>query len=451
MPNRASKTIPYLANSAEYFDRIRSAGHVVWLDSGTTPHPGRRYDVLAAGPTGHVLLNHAGLTALGDIPAPEANEDLFTYLARCSPECPSPTPDAPFGSGWIGYIGYDAGLPQHGINPEPGHPLALMARYRWAIVQDHILQRSWLSAETAELLTEAERLLAGPAVSRNTFQLTEAFTPSTDQSDYQRSFNRLKEYILSGDCYQANLARHWMAPCKGDALTAYLALRQKFAGPYSAFLDYPDLQILCLSPERFLQSGDGRVQSKPIKGTRPRGANPEEDDRLRSDLQQNPKDRAENLMIVDLLRNDLGKVCSPGSVSVPELFGIESFANVHHLVSTVEGELQVGVHPIMALGASFPGGSITGAPKRRAMEIIQSLEPVSRSVYCGSIGYMNEAGDIDMNIAIRTLVCAKGEMHCWGGGGIVADSTCESEFQETEHKVGGMMRLLEGLAQAGDQ
>jgi para-aminobenzoate synthetase component I len=220
-------------------------------------------------------------------------------------------------------------------------------------------------------------------------------------------------------------------------------LRRMSKAPYSAFLDWPQLQILCASPERFLRVRQGRVETRPIKGTRPRSADAVEDTRLAEELRHHPKDRAENLMIVDLLRNDLGKNCEPGSVRVPKLFEVESYSNVHHLVSTVEGKLRAGCDALDLLRDCFPGGSITGAPKQRAMEIIEQLEPQRRGVYCGSIGYVGFDGNMDTNIAIRTLIHANNEIRCWAGGGIVADSQCDAEYQETLDKASEMLALLQ--------
>jgi para-aminobenzoate synthetase component 1 len=212
--------------------------------------------------------------------------------------------------------------------------------------------------------------------------------------------------------------------------------------PFSAFLDWPNVQILCASPERFLQVQQGRVETRPIKGTRARNADAAEDARLARELGLHPKDRAENLMIVDLLRNDLGKSCEPGTVRVPKLFEVESYSNVHHLVSTVEGSLRSGRGATDVLQDCFPGGSITGAPKQRAMEIIEQLEPNRRGVYCGVIGYIGHDGNMDSNIVIRTLVYSNREIRCWAGGGIVADSECAAEYQETLDKAAAMLELL---------
>ncbi len=198
--------------------------------------------------------------------------------------------------------------------------------------------------------------------------------------------------------------------------------------------------------DRFLKLGKGKVETRPIKGTRPRGKTPEEDMALAASLLASPKDRAENLMIVDLLRNDIGRSCQPGSVRVPELFALESYPNVHHLVSSVTGELAPGKDALDLLEGSFPGGSITGAPKIRAMQIIDELEPSRRGIYCGSLFYLDVRGEMDSSIAIRTLLVRNGQVSCWGGGGIVADSHWEDEYQETLDKVRVLLETLEGMA-----
>jgi para-aminobenzoate synthetase component 1 len=210
-------------------------------------------------------------------------------------------------------------------------------------------------------------------------------------------------------------------------------------------MNFPFGQVLSSSPECFLTLRSGQVETRPIKGTRPRRPDPAEDARQVAELSASPKDRAENLMIVDLLRNDLGRVCRPGSIRVPDLFRVEHYATVHHLVSTVTGELAAGRDALDLLAACFPGGSITGAPKRRAMEIIQELEPAARGLYCGSLGYLGVDGDMDLNIAIRTLTVADRVAEFWAGGGLVADSRADDEYRECGHKARALRETLEGF------
>jgi para-aminobenzoate synthetase component 1 len=275
------------------------------------------------------------------------------------------------------------------------------------------------------------------------FQLKSYPKSNLDRAAYAAAFERIQHYIREGDCYQVNLAQRFAAHAEGDAWQAYRRLRAINPAPFSAYLSFPFGQILSASPERFLRLRNGQVETRPIKGTRPRNASPASDRALAEELRQSTKDRAENLMIVDLLRNDLGKSCEPGSIRVPALFAVESFATVHHLVSTIEGRLAPGMDALDLLRGCFPGGSITGAPKLRAMQIIEELEPNRRGVYCGSIGYIGYDGAMDTNIAIRTLVYSEGCLRFWAGGGIVSDSDLDAEYQETFDKAAAMLRLME--------
>jgi para-aminobenzoate synthetase component 1 len=274
----------------------------------------------------------------------------------------------------------------------------------------------------------------GPALS-----LRSSFT----RADYLTAVERVREYIRAGDIFQANLSQRFEAAFDEPAWSYYLRLRQRNPAPFAVFMEIPDSSILSASPERFLHVDVlGAVETRPIKGTRPRGVGPEHDAALGAALTESSKDRAENLMIVDLMRNDLSRVCLPGTVRVPELFTLERYATVHHLVSTVVGQLEPGLDALDLLRAAFPGGSITGAPKLRAMEIIAALEPSSRGVYCGSIGYWSVTGELDTNIAIRTALVQRGRVYFSAGGGIVADSDPEQEYLETLHKARGLIDAL---------
>jgi len=251
------------------------------------------------------------------------------------------------------------------------------------------------------------------------------------------------DYVFAGDIFQANLSQRLEAPLVGTPLELYRRLRHRNAAPFAAYLDFGDLAIASSSPERFLRvDPDGRVETRPIKGTRPRGLSPEHDAALAQALVESGKDRAENVMIVDLLRNDLSRVCRPGSVRVPELFALEHYPTVHHLVSTVVGELAPAQGPVDVLRAAFPGGSITGAPKVRAMQIIAELEPTQRAVYCGSIGYLSRTGALDTSIVIRTYLVLGRDVYVQVGGGIVADSDPDEEYQETLDKARGLVVAL---------
>jgi para-aminobenzoate synthetase component 1 len=322
--------------------------------------------------------------------------------------------------------------------------------YDGFVCVDHERRRCEIRAQDTEAgrrwATRMKETLSTPqASSPPSFVVLGNVRPNLEFTAYARAFNAVQDYIRAGDCYHINLAMRFSAPCSGHPWSLYLALRERNPAPYAAWMNFPFGQVLSSSPESFLSLKAGQVTTRPIKGTRPRGRDPHEDERLSTELAASAKDRAENLMIVDLLRNDLGKVCVPGSIEVPELFRVESFATVHHLVSTVTGRLAQDKTAVDLLAAAFPGGSITGAPKQRAMEIIESLEPSRRGVYCGALGYLGLDGSMELNIAIRTLVCSNGRVRYWVGGGLVADSDVLGEYQECLDKGRAMQEVLDGF------
>ncbi|MBI4807680.1 MAG: aminodeoxychorismate synthase component I [Nitrosomonadales bacterium] len=453
-----STPLPYQADASAYFAAIRELAWPAWLDSGG----GGRYDIFVAGPA-VTAVTHGESTEIRDASGVrQQSGDPFEAVRKLLGEPVAPMADIPFAGGALGYWSYDLARRYHQIPviAEDGEQLPEMAVgiYDWAIIVDHqelstrLVSRLRYAETAGTLASVLSRLQASPAARKKeeplrvVGEIISNFTPAA----YRGAFDAVQKYLHDGDCYQVNLAQRYSARATGDGFPAYLELRKISPAPYSAFLDWPQAQILCASPERFLRVESGHVQTKPIKGTRPRSADAAEDARLAEDLRQHPKDKAENLMIVDLLRNDLGKSCVPGSVQTTRLFEIESYANVHHLVSTIEGRLQSGKSALDLLRDCFPGGSITGAPKLRAMEIIEELEPHRRGIYCGVIGYIGHDGDMDTNIAIRTLVYSDEEIRCWAGGGIVADSTCEAEYQETRDKASAMLELLKRLGRNPD-
>ena len=260
---------------------------------------------------------------------------------------------------------------------------------------------------------------------------------------YLDAVTRVREYIVAGDIFQANVSQRLEAPLRESTWSLYQRLRTLNPAPFSAYLAFEELHVLSASPERFLRlDAARRVEARPIKGTRPRGIHPAHDAALGRALADSAKDRAENLMIVDLLRNDLSRVCAPSSVRVPELFALEHYSTVHHLVSTITGELEDGRDAVDLLTSTFPGGSITGAPKVRAMEIIAELEPSRRGVYCGSIGYISTTGVMDTSIVIRTYQAIGDTVYFSVGGGIVADSDPEQEYRETLDKARALIDAL---------
>ncbi len=438
-----SVELPYRTDAVHYYAALADLPWAVWLDSGGMA----RYDILSAAPQRTLVLSDT-----------VKQNDPFAWLRSELGEQVEAMENVPFAGGALGYWGYDLarrmhalpGVAEDAMHPPAEAPLPDMAIgiYDWALVLDHqqhtarvVSQRRF--AETEKLLPQIlQRLQSKSQLPPDTFQVQGKISSNFTIDSYADAFTAIQDYLKSGDCYQINLAQRFSAVASGDALGAYLTLRKLSPAPYSAFLNMPHAQILCASPERFLRVQNGSVETKPIKGTRPRSSDALQDRMLVDELRNHPKDRAENLMIVDLLRNDLGKSCVPGSVRVPKLFEVESYANVHHLVSTVEGRLAEGRDALHLLRDCFPGGSVTGAPKLRAMQIIEQLEPHRRGIYCGAIGYVGFDGNMDSNIVIRTLVYADNEIRCWAGGGIVADSDVAAEYQETLDKASAMLKLL---------
>ncbi|MEJ3576840.1 aminodeoxychorismate synthase component I [Pseudomonas fragi] len=439
--------LPYLANPADYFAAIRHAPGAVLLDSGRPTADRGRYDLLSAWP-------EAELTLQPD----ESGRDFLQRLRNSLKQLGNAAlPDAyelPFAGGLIGYLSYDFGrqleqLPAHALD-DLHLPDARLGLYAWALITDHQAATSQLVFHPSLEPAQRDRLIqlfSQPAPQLNgPFSLKQPMQPDISASQYQQALSKIHDYIQAGDCYQVNYTQRFSAQCEGDAWTAYCALRQACPTPFSGFMSLADdSAILSLSPERFVRVSHHQVETRPIKGTRPRGKNSAEDAANAAELLASAKDRAENLMIVDLLRNDLGRTCRTGSVRVPQLFTLESYPNVHHLVSSVVGELADGKDALDLIGDSFPGGSITGAPKIRAMQIIDELEPTRRSLYCGSLLYLDVRGEMDSSIAIRSLLVKDGRVSCWGGGGIVADSDWQDEYQESITKVKVLLDTLQTL------
>lgn len=447
MPTCSIHSLPYCADPAIYFERVRHEPGAVLLDSGRPAAHRGRYDLLSAWP---VQMLTTGNEESGE----EFLQRLRQALASLGPAQLPRDSVLPFAGGLIGYLGYDFGrrleFQPHSALDDLHLPDAGLGVYAWSLISDHQASTSQLVFHPSLAQTERQRLIDlfsapvnHPATS---FRLDGRFTPNLNAREYRDAFERIQAYIQAGDCYQVNLTQRFQALCDGDPWVAYASLRAACPTPFSGYLTLPDgAAILSLSPERFVKVSDRQVETRPIKGTRPRGRDAAQDKAYADELLSSPKDRAENLMIVDLLRNDLGRSCRIGSVKVPELFSLESYPNVHHLVSSVTGELAQDHDALDLIAGSFPGGSITGAPKIRAMQIIDELEPTRRALYCGSLMYLDVRGEMDSSIAIRSLLVKNGRISCWGGGGIVADSDCEAEYQESFTKVRVLLETLEGL------
>nr|WP_238942422.1 aminodeoxychorismate synthase component I [Marinobacter sediminum] len=356
--------------------------------------------------------------------------------------------------GWYGVLAYEFGLQResrlNGLGKEMAFPVLFAGFYLWAASYDaeSDIRYLWIHPDCPQHTrdTLADWMSRDDCNKDHPWQIVSRFTPSQTKASFIENVARVHRYILAGDCYQANLSQEFTARYTGEPWDAFQSLAEAYATPYSAFIRIGRYSVLSLSPERFFEIQGSTISTSPIKGTRPRGGNEEQDNAYAEELQASEKDRAENLMIVDLLRNDLSVNAKVGSVQVEKLFALESYRNVHHLVSHIRADLADNISPIKALMDAFPGGSITGAPKIRAMEIIDELEPHWRGPYCGSVFYWGLDGSLDSNIAIRTMLCdGEGTIRCWGGGGIVVDSDPESEYQETLTKVKPMMDFLENL------
>jgi len=467
------------------FERIAGRPGAVLLESGTREPKLGRWSFLACDPFltvrskgPRIGIRGSGLESVGCSEGSVREGDPFLVLrGLLSVFRVTRLPGAPpLIAGAIGYFGYDLGrfverIPDLTVDDVPIADCHL-GFYGAVVGMDHVAGRAWVcaigapeeGARAARRLAEARaeemegrlgsgrsgesRLLTG----RSRCSPLESALPLASNfthGEYLQATQRAKEYIAAGDIYQVNLSQRMSAALTTTPLTLYRRLTEENPAPFSAYFETPEAAVVCCSPERFLQVRSGEVETRPIKGTRPRGITPDEDARLAVELLASEKDRAENVMIVDLERNDLGRVCEYGSVHVPELFALESYATVHHLVSTVRGRLRPGATALDCLRASFPGGSITGAPKVRSMEIIEELEPTRRGVYTGAIGYLCFSGDMDVNIVIRTLVVKNGTAYFQVGGAIVADSDPEGEYQETLDKARSLARAL--AAEAGTE
>ena len=448
--------LSYCRDSAEIFSHFADEDWSIFLDSGYPYIDLGRYDIIVARP--YITLK----TTANDTEIVYANgkrehstAEPFSIVKTLLGDKETKLSSVPFAGGALGYFAYDLGRRIETIPAIAEHDIAMpdmaVGIYDWAVVTDHQQRRTWLTGygkdhRTFDEWNALQELLQTKAESRSNkkrFAVRSELHSNMDEELYARAFNKIKQYIRAGDCYQVNLAQRFSIDITGDPWEAYLRLRKLNAAPYSSFLNIPEGTILSTSPERFLKVDNGLVETKPIKGTRRRSTDIYEDKTLSEELLESKKDRAENLMIVDLLRNDIGKSCRHGSVSVPKLFSLESFAKVHHLVSTVIGQLADHSNALDLLRGCFPGGSITGAPKLRAMEIIESLEPHRRSIYCGSIAYIGFDGNMDSNITIRSLLHHQDKMYCWAGGGIVMDSTLNAEYQECFDKVSAIFALFE--------
>ncbi len=455
---------------ARVLDGVRGATRPVLLLSGSEGHPSARFSILAWDPAGIVSFTRRGArveSGAGRSALAPLDIDPFDLLRDVIPsDAFARLPGLPFAGGAIGLLGY--GLRRY-VEALPQRPPDVLAEpdlwfglYDAAALFDHAERRIALVAAglapggarrrderaAARLddlrfrLGAARRPPDGRSGKRGAEVEARVAVSLTPRVEHRRRIERALEYIGAGDIYQVNLSHRIECSFGGDPVDLFLDLARDNPAPFAAYLDTGAIRVVSASPERFLSLHGGRASSSPIKGTRPRGRTPDEDGRLVQELLGSAKDRAENVMITDLVRNDLGRVCEPGSVHVEKLCGLESFATVHHLVSTISGRPRPGRDRVDLVRALFPGGSMTGAPKVRAMEVIDELEAEERGIYSGAIGYLSLDGGMDLNIVIRTILCAGGRAHFRVGGGIVADSDPEAEFRETMDKGRALLRAL---------
>lgn len=416
------------------------------LDSGMDKEKLGRYSFISSRPFDCIKFKNSI-----DNPLDKLKEKLNKYKVKNNTELP-------FVGGAVGYLSYDIGnyiekLPKTSEDDTGVYDL-YFGFYNFVIVIDHLINKTYIATPgineqvEEELVKEIENKILKADKEDLKFNVEEIenvkLISNFKKNDYIKAIEKIRNYIKDGDIYQVNLTQRFSGKTSLSSFSLYKRLREISKAPFGAFLNFDSYQILSNSPERFIKCTNNIIETRPIKGTRPRGKTVEEDIKLQKELKNSEKDKAELLMIVDLERNDLGKVCEVGSVKVPELFVIEPYANVSHLVSTVTGELKDGLDNIDIIKATFPGGSITGAPKIRAMEIIDELEPTQRNVYTGSIGYIGFNGDMDFNIAIRTLIKKDKDVFFQVGGGITWDSDSEEEYQETLDKAKSIMKAIKG-------
>jgi para-aminobenzoate synthetase component 1 len=457
-------------DAAALFGHFCRRPHGLFLDSALRHPQLGRYSFLAADPFEFYSV---------PVDGPDALAMLADRLAALPAERVAGLP--PFQGGAAGLLAYDLGrqlerLPDPAADPF-GVPALAVGLYDVVVAIDHVAEEAWIISQgfpETDAGPRRRRAKQRAAEVRSWLAASEGDPPglraaSTDDREsldaaalepqfaceevpglfsnfskqgYLEMAARGIEHVHSGDVFQVNLAQRLLMAARDDSVTLYLRLRERNPAPFAGYFDLGPFQIVSASPERFLRSVEGRVEARPIKGTRRRTRRPEADLFAGDALRASEKDRAENVMIVDLLRNDLSRVCRPDSVRVEKLCQLESYEYVQHLVSVVAGRLDEGSGPIDLVRAAFPGGSITGAPKIRAMEIISQLERVARGPYCGSLGYIGFDGNMDLSILIRTITAGRGWWQAPVGGGIVAQSIPLREYQETWHKAEGLLRAM---------
>ncbi len=393
------------------------------------------------------------LDGLGGVDGPGSGGDFLDRLRNWSgaPQAHPESTQLPFCGGWFIYLGYELiGQVEPTLNlpiADDELPVAFAARCPAALLHDHHENTTWIVAENRSALEQAEAdmaLLSSIEVRAESFDPGKLELKADPGDQFTAGVRRIREWILDGDVFQVNLSRAWRGRSSQDLdpATLYEALTRSNPAPFAGLARLPGGTILSSSPERLVEVRGRTVQTRPIAGTRPRGLSADQDASLSAELMAHPKERAEHIMLIDLERNDLGRVCKSGSVEVDELMVVESYAHVHHIASNIRGILREDVHAADVIAATFPGGTITGCPKVRCMQIIAELEQCGRSFYTGAMGYLGHDGGMDLNILIRSMLVHGRELKFRTGAGIVADSDPDAELAETEAKARGMLRAL---------
>lgn len=448
---RIIKEMKPARGAAELYTYFAGTDDSVFLDSSLVNKLGR-YSVIGAVPYLKLVKEGNGFYINGEKETTCSFETyLKTYLAEHKDKNNT---ELPIISGAIGYFSYEYGRKLMEVDSAKEDlvsiPDAVLVFYDFYIIEDRQEQRTYLIAngitgEAAKLMDEMETRINGKPVYMQKESDTEypiEVLPNFAKDEYKQAVDRMIRYIIEGDIYIVNMTQQLTVKSDKVPLDVFYDLRENNPSPFGGYFDYGDFQIVCASPERFLKMQKSHVNTRPIKGTRKRGETPEEDMLMRTELENSEKDKSELLMIVDLERNDLNRVCNPGSVKVTELFTVEEYATVFHLVSDIEGDLEESKNVMDLLEAAFPGGSITGAPKYRAMEIIDEMENNKRNLYTGSIGYLTLDGDCDFNIVIRTALHIDGKYYLGVGGGITAESDLEFEYEETLQKAKAVLQAM---------
>ncbi|MFQ3291686.1 MAG: para-aminobenzoate synthetase component 1 [Reinekea sp.] len=445
-------TIAYLSEIITLTDVLSEHDGFIWFHNGPETPSGLEWFSAWPTETYQYLGNQKCRISSGSNEVITVDSDFFELLKQKAP-CLEFADLPHFTGGLAGHLNYELGSELLNLNSPisaMNQPIATVGLYHWACCIDHNAKTIsvYIRPECPEVIrqqvVEWVHALPNESIQRARPKRENLnWNCSMSIVHYREAFNAIKKYIYDGDIYQANLTRQWSCITKNSPWVNYQLLINSMSAPFSFYHSTPETKVMSVSPERFIQVNDHLILTQPIKGTRPRGQSAEEDTLLKNELSSSKKDQAENLMIVDLLRNDMAKNAVPGTVKVEKLFELQTFKNVHHLVSSIHATKKPSVHPIDVLKDAFPGGSITGAPKKRAMEVINEVEPVPRGQYCGSAFFMSFEGYLDSSILIRTMSQNDETLVCSGGGGIVYDSQLESEYKESDLKI---RRLLDALS-----